>query len=65
MENDDISVSIKTEKISSKLTIHIPFTLMFWQVHKVMRINQLCWTNIMPIPVMCVPKGPLVFSINL
>ena len=42
MEIDDISVSIKTEKISSKLTIHIPFTLMFWQVHKVMRINQLC-----------------------
>ena len=56
MENDDISVSIKTEKISSKLTIHIPLTLMFWQVHK---------ANITPIPVMCVPKGPLVFPINL
>ena len=29
MENDDISVSIKTEEISGKLTIHVPVTLMF------------------------------------
>ena len=31
MENDENLVSIKTEKVSGKLTIHIPLTLMFWQ----------------------------------
>ena len=29
MENADILVSIKSEKISGKSTIHIPLTLMF------------------------------------
>ena len=32
MENDDISVSIKTVKVSGKLTIHIPLILMLQYV---------------------------------
>ena len=34
MQNADILVSIKTEKISGKLTMHIPFTPMSWQSMK-------------------------------
>ena len=42
MENDDILVSIKTEKISGKLAIHIPSYFHVLTVHEViMRMNQL------------------------
>ena len=34
MENDPISVSIKTEKISGNLTMHVLHNLMFWQSMK-------------------------------
>ena len=72
MENDENLVSIKTEKISGKLTIHIPLTLMFWQSMGITHMNQLkgiyfpkvkkivelisCQTSD-AIPVICVPKG--------
>ena len=81
MDNADILVSVKTEKISGKLTIHIPLTPYTLTDHEViMHINQLkeiYFTKVREIaelmscktsdvmPVMCVPKRSLVFSVNL
>ena len=80
IEKDDISVSIKIEKISGKLMIHVPYSHVLAVHEVIMRINWLkgiCFPKMREIvelilcqtsgaiPVICMRKESFVFSINL